>query len=214
MVAAWQDCEAELDARKANRVPGTPDLKMVVFMDAFIEKGPMTAASAYLKSVTTRRHDIMFTSGAWGTYNENDTWIDAYPSAFPEVVAFSAVNENFTSSLGSDPPVNYTAFSAPGDFIIWTTEMDEYARENDYYAQRKNSITVSPPLEDVQNGFWQSPPVGSFGGSAVGTVTAGLVDCGQGMNGSCADAQVRSNVGQNLVKLWSNSSQTLVKLTL
>jgi hypothetical protein len=51
--------------------------KMVVFMDAFIAKGPMTAASAYLKGVTTRRHDVMFTSGAWGTYDENDTWIDA-----------------------------------------------------------------------------------------------------------------------------------------
>lgn len=188
LVAAYQDCEAELDARKANRIPGTPPLNMVVFSDGWVTEG-VDAVPTYLKSVTARRNDVMFVGSASGTFDENDTWVDVVPNAFPQFVAVSSVNADFVSSIGTEQPVNYTDFSAPGEYIMWSSSLSDYnLNANDVWGQRKNKIAVTPPLAGVQADFWNAPPPGAFAGSAVGSITAGLVDCGLG-NSTCAGAK-------------------------
>jgi hypothetical protein len=189
LVAAYQDCEAELDARKANRLPGTPNLNMLVLSDSYISNG-VDVVGAYLKFVTTRRNDIMFVGGAWGRYDDNDTYVDIFPFAFPEFTAISSVGVNFTSAISKNLPVNFTAFSAPGEFIIWTSSLREYLLDAfDAWGQRKNTIAASPPLTGVQADFWNSPPPGAFSGSLVGSVTAAVVDCGTGLS-PCVNATV------------------------
>uniref|UniRef100_A0A383VAT4 PA domain-containing protein n=1 Tax=Tetradesmus obliquus TaxID=3088 RepID=A0A383VAT4_TETOB len=188
LVAGYKDCEAELDARKANRIPGTPPLNMVVFSDGFVTEG-VDAVAAYSKSVTARRNDVMFVAGAWGIFDENETWVDVTPASFPQFVAIASVNKDFESSTGTELPVNFTAFSAPGQFIMWTSLLSDYNLDAlDAWGQRKNTIAASPPLDGVQADFWNSPPPGAFAGSAVGSVAAGLVDCGLG-NSTCAGAK-------------------------
>ncbi|WIA20930.1 hypothetical protein OEZ85_005272 [Tetradesmus obliquus] len=144
LVAAYQDCEAKLDARKANRISGTPPLNMVVFSDSWPEE-EIDVVAAYLKSVTARRNDVTFVGGAYGQYDDNDTWVDVLPMAYPEFVAIASVGPDFESSIGSDPPVNYTAFSAPGQFILWTSTLSDFNLEaTSAYGQRINTVTASP----------------------------------------------------------------------
>jgi hypothetical protein len=167
-----------------------PDLKMMVLTDAWLSTKP-DAAGDYLKAVTQRRHDIMFT-GSTNWEFANDTVVDSFPAAYPQVVAFSSVNVNFTSTPSSGL-VNYTAFAAPGEYVMWTTPIDQFYKEASAYGQRANSISVTPPLEGLQADLWDSPPPGTITGSATGSVTAGFVDCGKGFE-PCANATVSVNV--------------------
>jgi hypothetical protein len=163
------------------------DLKMIILTDAESSR-VADAAGTYLKSVAARRSDILFTSGAW-TASENDTVGPSYPAAHPEVVGFAPVDVNFKNNEAQALP--YTAFAAPGEYIMWTTPLDkeDFFKNSSAYGQGVSSISVSPPLAGVQANLWNAPPAGSCIGSGIGSVTAGLVDCGLGFE-PCANATV------------------------
>jgi hypothetical protein len=122
------------------------DLKMIIMTDAESSLKP-DATGSYLKSATTRRNDIMFTSGAYA-YVDNDTLIASYPSNDPEVVSFLGVDVNFTTTNEFFDPT--AVFAAPGVYIMWTTPLNEYYKNTSAYGQGKSSITLSPPLAGVQ----------------------------------------------------------------
>jgi hypothetical protein len=69
----------------------------------------------------------------------------------------------------------------------WTTQ--DFFKNTSAYGQGKAGISVSPPLAGVQANLWDAPPLSSTIGSGVGSVTAGLVDCGLGFE-QCTGAKV------------------------
>jgi hypothetical protein len=166
-----------------------PDLKMLVMTQAGVSTKP-DAAGDYLKAVTNRRHDIVFTSPAY-TETINDTVMDSFPAVYPEVTAFASVNINFSSTPATKVKPSYTAFAAPGAFIMSTVPIDPFYKEASAYGQRPNSISVTPPLSGVQADLWVSPPPATITGASTGSITGGLVSCGLGFE-PCANATVSS----------------------
>jgi hypothetical protein len=192
-------CHNGTTALRGDRWPGMADLKMIIFTDAESSVEP-DATGSYLKSATARRNDIMFTGPVYG-YLDNDTVIASYPLSNPEVVTFNGVDVNFTTTDESVDP--HTASAAPGKDIMWTPPSTEYYKNTSVYGQGKSSISVSPPLAGVQADLWDSPPAASLFGSAFGSVTAGLVDCGIGLK-PCTGAKVGGQIMEKLlpVSMW------------
>ncbi|WIA42908.1 hypothetical protein OEZ86_008822 [Tetradesmus obliquus] len=171
IIAAWADCEAELNARKANRSSGMPDLKMLVMSDTVIEDASIEAAGAYIKAVSKRRSDIIFT-----TY--------ASSLATPETLA-----DSFTATAAK--PAGFASSAAPGPFVIWTSSVGKSDKEASAYGRPRTSIAVTPPLAGAQAGLWASPPPGSIGRTSSGSISGALVDCPKGFE-TCANAMGKS----------------------
>jgi hypothetical protein len=172
-----------------------PDLKMVVMTEAWLEYTP-NAAGKYLRSVASRRNDIIFTSPA-RAYQENGNVYDVFPPAYRQMVSFSGVNANFTNV--AEVPAPYTAFAAPGDYIMTTVPNDQWGTETSVYGQPANKISVFPPLAGADVEFWVPPPPANIIGAGSGSVIGRLVDCGLGLE-PCANATV-SNISNSCTAL-------------
>lgn len=79
-IAAWDDCLAEFDARKATTA--TPDMKMVVSM-SFGGNTSISLMADALTQTANERSDVLFVAAA-GNSGINDT---SYPAGYPEVVS-------------------------------------------------------------------------------------------------------------------------------
>lgn len=91
IVMSWDDCIAELEARKA--ATHQPDMKMIISM-SLGAGGDLAVVRNTVKKIVSERNDILFLSAA-GNGGSSAT---AYPAGYPEVVSIAAVDWNMNKA--------------------------------------------------------------------------------------------------------------------
>jgi hypothetical protein len=209
-VAAWADCLAELDARKASN----PQLKMVVSM-SYGGYQSNAFAQDFLTQTEARRSDVLW-FGAAGNDKQNRS---LFPAGYKEVISVSAVDWNMSlapfSNYGSE-----VFLSAPGVSILSTFPL-QLTQRSKYHTQGFTPIITNPLIFDVVSNpdFFSTPPAVVFRGSGSQEVTAPVVYCGLGQE-PCANAtgsiclmQVGSSVQQRLCRVNRSMSSLLPQST-
>lgn len=182
-VAAWQECIAELDRRKA--ATKTPDMKLVISMSygSYIETNFSKAA---IKSLAKQRSDVLWIAAA-GNSGDNST---NYPAGYEEVISIGAVDWD-------RKPADFSTYnadvelSAPGVQTL-STIPNAFANGSDYYFRpySRDILSTSPALAEVtaDSQFLNKPKVSKVEGGPTGNVTAGVVFCGLATE-TCGDAE-------------------------
>eukprot|EP00775_Hariotina_reticulata_P004411 gene4411-4664_t len=196
-VAAWADCLAEFDARKASN----PQLKMVVSM-SYGSYQSNAFSQDFLTQAAASRSDVL-----WFAAAGNDKLPSSlYPAGYKEVISVSAVDWNLSlapfSNYGSD-----VFLAAPGVSVLSTFPLALTQRSR-YHTQGFTAVVTNPLIPDEVGApdFFRKPAPVIFTGSGLQDVTAPLVDCGLAQE-TCANATGRICLIQRGVTMFCKKAQ-------